>query len=59
MIEIYNYYKSAIALQINIVVYNPDNKKQWLTNTICTKKYNFKHENNLVSSSSVDKNSGD
>ena len=48
--------KSAIPLQINIVVSNPDDNKQWLTELICIKKCNCKHENNSISSSSVDAN---
>ena len=51
--------KSTIPLQINIVVYNPDDNKQLLTELICMKKYDIEHENNLISSSSVDANNED
>ena len=51
--------KSTIPLQINIVVYNSDDNKQLLTELICMKKYDIEHENNLISSSSVDANNED
>ena len=41
------------------MVYNPDDNKQWLTELIFMNKFNCKHENNLISSSSVDANNED
>ena len=55
-IEIKNYQKIAIPLQIDNVVYNYEDNKQWLAELICIKQCNHKYEKKILSLSSVDAN---